>query len=97
MTDDISSAVASWIGPLIGIGFGVATIKMLGNLNVSESQGTEIGNILSRAKRVSDGFLLRCYDKNVSRAKRVLKLSNFKIIGEYPSTPGLTYIKFVEK
>jgi len=92
-----SEAVSAWIGPLIGLGFGIATIKMLGNLNTTPQQQTEIGNILSRSKKVPDGFLLRIYNKNIPKAKRILNMSGFKVIGEYENIPGISYLKFEEK
>mgnify|MGYP001347427059 CR=1 FL=1 len=97
MTDDVSNAVSGWIGPLIGLGFGIATIKMLGNMNFSSEQKTEIGDILSKSKNVGDGFLLRVRNQNLSKAKRIITFSGFKIINEYPSAVGISYLKFVEK
>jgi len=57
-----SEAVSGWIEPLIGLGFGIATIKMLGGMKLSDNEKTEIGKILSRSKRVPDGFLLKCFN-----------------------------------
>ena len=97
MTNGTSPAevAGSWIGPLIGIGFAAATLRMLDR--VSPRYRNPLGELLSKSKKVNGDWMVRVYNKNLNRAKLLLKIGNFKIIGVYKSAPGISYIKFEER
>jgi len=77
-----SEAVSGWIGPLIGLGFGIATINMLKGLNTTPEQKTEIQRLLYASQTVgnNDTFIVWAYNQNVQKAARVLNSSGFKVI-----------------
>lgn len=91
MTDELGGL----FGAIVGVGLGLYTLKFLSNL--SPEHRTQIEELLSKSKKVSNGFLLRTRIARVKEAKALINRSGFKVIEEYPSAMDLVYIKFVEK
>jgi len=94
MTDSPVSIASSWIGPIIGLGFGLYTLKMLQGLPYTARRDIDV--LLSKSKRVNNQWVVNVKNINLNRVRRLLKMSGFKIVDEHMVVKGIHQIKFEE-
>ena len=83
-------------GGIIGLGIGLYTLKFLNNL--SQKNKTEIEKILGMSKRSGKYFVVKVRNSNLTKARRILKISGFVIDNEVPIIEEqVTNIHYTEK